>query len=111
MDGDRFKMGWMLVVFDLPVSSPSQQKRAAGFRKFLLDQGYLMIQYSVYARACVSYNRMQTQMRRLKMNIPAEGHVRALYVTQAQWERMYVVHGPPPKEEPPEAFPEQLLFW
>ena len=95
MDGDRFKMGWMLVVFDLPVSSPSQQKRAAGFRKFLLDQGYLMIQYSVYARACVSYNRMQTQMRRLKMNIPAEG----------------LVHGPPPKEEPPEAFPEQLLFW
>lgn len=69
-----------------------------------------MIQYSVYARACVSHNRMQTQMRRLKTHIPPEGHVRAIYVTQAQWERMFIVHGPS-EVELPESFPEQLLFW
>ena len=104
-------MGWMLVIFDLPVTTPPQRKRATDFRKFLLEQGYLMVQYSVYARACVSYNRMQTQMRRLKLSVPPEGHVRAIYVTQAQWERMYIAHGPPDREESPEAFPEQLIFW
>ena len=111
MDGCRFKMGWMLVVFDLPVMSQVQRKRATDFRKFLLDQGYLMIQYSVYARACVSHNRMETQMRRLKMNIPPEGHIRAIYVTQAQWERMFIMHGKACDDPPLEKFPEQLLFW
>jgi CRISPR/Cas system-associated protein endoribonuclease Cas2 len=48
-------------------------------------------------------------MRRLKGVIPPEGHV--LYVTQAQWDRMFVVHGPPEKERPKETIPEQLLFW
>ncbi len=111
MDGYRFKMGWMLVIFDLPVLSQIQRKRATNFRKYLLDQGYSMIQFSVYVRACVSYNRMQTQMRRLKMNIPVEGHVRALYVTQAQWERMFISHGPPSDDDKPEDFPDQLLLW
>ena len=104
-------MGWMLVFFDLPVETKVQRKRATEFRKFLLDQGHLMIQFSVYARACVSYNRMQTQMRRLSQNVPAQGHVRAVYVTQAQWERMFIVNGAPAKKMPPEQFPEQLQFW
>ncbi len=106
-------MGWMLVVFDLPVQEPLQRKRATLFRQYLLEQGYRMIQYSVYARACVSYNRMQTQMRRLKQNIPHEGHVRAVYITQAQWDKMYIAHGAPskPTENIPEPFPEQLLLW
>lgn len=50
-------------------------------------------------------------MRRLKGVIPPEGHVRALYVTQAQWDRMFVVHGSPEKERPGEKIPGQLLFW
>lgn len=111
MDGRQFKMGWMLVAFDLPVLTKAQRKRASDFRKFLLKDGYVMMQLSVYARAVVSHNRMQTHMRRLKSGIPPEGHVRALYVTQAQWDRMFVVHGPPEKERPKEKIPEQLLFW
>jgi len=111
MDGRQFKMGWMLVVFDLPVLSKPQRKRAADFRKALLDDGYLMIQLSVYARSVVSHDRMQTHMRRLRACVPPEGHVRALYVTQAQWDRMFIVHGPPEKERPKEKIPEQLLFW
>ena len=111
MDGYQFKMGWLLVVFDLPVMSREQRKRATDFRKYLLDEGFIMVQWSVYTRALVSHNRMDTQMRRLKLNIPPEGHVRALYVTQAQWERMFIMHGPPETETAPEKLPEQLLFW
>lgn len=111
MDGRQFKMGWMLVVFDFPVLTKTQRKRATEFRKFLLKDGYVMVQLSVYARALVSHNRMKTHMRRLRSAIPPEGHVRALYVTQAQWDRMFVIHGPPEKERPKEKIPEQLLFW
>ena len=42
MDTKKFKMGWMLVTFDLPVTSKSQRREATGFRNFLLDDGYLI---------------------------------------------------------------------
>ena len=37
-------------MFDLPVLTDDEQKMASHFRKDLLDSGYLMIQFSVYAR-------------------------------------------------------------
>jgi CRISPR-associated protein Cas2 len=110
MDPNKFKMGWMHVAFDLPVLSKEQRKAATQFRNFLLKDGYLMIQYSVYARATVTHSRMQTHLRRLKKNIPPEGSVRAIYVTQAQWERSFVMYGKPAKKAAPESIPEQLNF-
>ncbi len=53
MDGYQFKMGWLLVVFDLPVLSREQRQRATAFRKYLLDEGFVMVQWSVYTRALV----------------------------------------------------------
>lgn len=104
-------MGWLLVTFDLPVVTKEQRKRATTFREFLLDDGFLMIQFSVYARSCVSFARQETHMDRVKKATPPEGTVRAIFITRAQWERSYVCYGPPQKEQPPEPLPEQLQFW
>ena len=111
MDTKAFKMGWLMVAFDLPVVEPEQRRRATQFRKFLLDDGYLMIQWSVYARSCVSFARQQTHLQRLKAHVPAEGCIRAWYITRAQWERSYVIHGSPAREGPPEDMPEQIQLW
>ena len=37
MDTEKYKMGWLVVAFDLPVITRSQRKEATVFRKFLLD--------------------------------------------------------------------------
>ena len=37
-----FRMGWILVMFDLPVLTDTERKTASRFRKDLLDGGYLM---------------------------------------------------------------------
>jgi CRISPR-associated protein Cas2 len=104
-------MGWLLVAFDLPVLTKEQRKRACGFRQFLLDDGFLMIQLSVYARSCVSFARQETHMARVRAAIPPEGTVRAFFITRAQWERSFVCYGPPQREVTPEPMPEQLQFW
>jgi CRISPR-associated protein Cas2 len=104
-------MGWLLVAFDLPVMTDLQRKQAAKFRKFLLDDGYQMIQFSVYARSCVTYPRQQTHLRRVKSNLPPEGKVRAIFITRAQWEKAFIMHGSPGREVPPEDLPEQMQFW
>ena len=56
------------------------------------------MQFSVYARACVSFARQETHIDRLKKNLPPEGSVRAIFVTRAQWERSYVIQGSPASE-------------
>lgn len=111
MDTEKFKMGWLVVTFDLPVGTKEQRKRATGFRKYLLDDGYMMLQWSVYARACVTFARQETHISRIRENVPIEGNVRVIFVTRAQWERSFCIQGCPAMELSPEEIPEQLQFW
>jgi len=104
-------MGWLLVGFDLPVLTPEQRKRATDFRQFLLKDGFLMIQYSLYARPCVSFARQETHIARLRANVPEEGHIRALFVTRTQWDNSWVIQGKPARRTTPEAMPDQMQLW
>ncbi|MDA7525303.1 CRISPR-associated endonuclease Cas2 [Verrucomicrobia bacterium] len=100
-----------MVAFDLPVGTKDQRRTATGFRKFLLDDGFQMIQFSVYVRPCVTFARQQTHINRVKVHLPPEGSVRVLFVTRSQWERSHVIHGKPSKEEKPESLPDQIQLW
>jgi CRISPR-associated protein Cas2 len=111
MDTEKFKMGWLVVAFDLPVGTKAQRKRATDFRGFLLEDGFQMIQFSVYARACVSFARQQTHVDHVKGNLPPEGKVRAIFVTRAQWERSFIIQGSPATGQSPETLPEQIQLW
>jgi len=88
-----------------------RRSAATAFRDFLLDDGFQMMQLSVYMRPCVSFARQETHMDRTKKSIPPEGKVRAFFVTRAQWERAFVIYGSPAKEVCPEQMPEQIQLW
>lgn len=45
-----YKLMWILVAFDIPVLTKKQRKQAAKFRKELLGEGYIMLQFSVYIK-------------------------------------------------------------
>lgn len=111
MDTEKFKMGWLIVAFDLPVLTKPQRRAATHFRNFLLDDGYQMLQFSVYIRACVTFARQETHLDRVRNNLPPEGSVRAFFVTRSQWERAFVLYGSPAEEQAPEGLPAQLQFW
>jgi len=104
-------MGWMILAFDLPTKEADERKSYTTFRRFLIEDGFHMIQFSVYARGIISHARMQTHIRRIKMAIPAEGSIRVWYITEAQWQRSLIYHGKPAKEIPPEDIPQQIQFW
>ena len=55
----------MIVFFDLPVTEKAAQKAATKFRNFLINDGYLMVQYSVYSRVCNGYDAVKTHEKRL----------------------------------------------
>lgn len=111
MENINYKMGWIMVAFDLPVKTREERKTATKFRNWLLDDGYQMMQFSVYIRPCVTYARMETHVRRVKTAIPSEGEVRVIFITKSQWDRSYILRGRPSTQVSPENLPEQILLW
>ena len=100
---------WVIVFFDLPVKKPKQRRQATQFRNFLLNDGYLMLQYSGYARVCRGKEAVEKHLNRLVSVLPQEGAIRSLYVTDKQYAQMRILLG---KMEPEERFEgEQLLFF
>jgi CRISPR/Cas system-associated protein endoribonuclease Cas2 len=43
--------------------------------------------------------------------VPNEGSVRAIYITKAQWEKAFIIHGKPAVEISAEEMPEQIMLW
>jgi CRISPR-associated protein Cas2 len=56
----------IIVLFDLPVATKKDRKEYADFRKFLIKDGYDMIQFSVYARITLNHDDSKKHIDRLK---------------------------------------------
>lgn len=107
-------MGWVLVMFDLPVLMDTERKAATRFRKELLDDGYLMIQFSIYARPCVTYEQMDKHIARVKEFVPEAGNVRIMFMTDEQWRKSVTVIGKnydQGKRAVDPDMPKQIEFW
>ena len=95
-------------MFDLPVLLEEERKEAARFRKALLDDGFIMIQYSVYSRPCVSLERMAKYYNKVKIYAPTTGDILLLFFTDKQWGMSKLVCRVPKKLE---KVPEQIEFF
>ena len=78
----------ILVLFDLPTNTKKERKEAQKFRKFLLDDGYDMLQYSIYVRICKGADAVDAHKRRILQKLPTKGNIRFLAITNATYERM-----------------------
>ena len=76
---------WCLVMFDLPVKTKRQRHAATVFRNMLLDMGYGMVQYSVYVRYTPTQSGNRATVKMIKDNLPANGLVRILHISDHQW--------------------------
>jgi hypothetical protein len=57
---------------------------------------------------CAAGNTHRTPEKKAR---PPEGSVRAIFVTRAQSERSFIIHGLPAIEREPEDLPEQIQLW
>lgn len=99
---------WLMVFFDLPVGTKPERRHATRFRNFLKDDGYLMLQFSVYARICRAEEGVEKHLVRVTKNLPPKGSVRTLQVTDRQYGRMTLLVGESTKSE--RAAPQQLVL-
>ena len=83
----------MIVFFDLPVTTATERKAATKFRNFLLKDGYYMVQFSVYSRVCNGNDAVEKHSKRLKANLPKNGSIRLLTITEKQYQNMSILLG------------------
>jgi CRISPR-associated protein Cas2 len=80
-----YRIMWLVVVFDLPVGTKAERRRATGFRNTLIDEGFIMKQFSVYLRACPSRSSADSLAERIGKRAPPEGDVSILFFTDKQY--------------------------
>lgn len=84
---------WLFCFFDLPVGTKNQRRAATRFRNHLKSDGFIMLQWSVYARLCRGEDACDKHTKRLRSVLPKEGSVRLLQVTDKQYGRMRLMLG------------------
>lgn len=63
----RYRIMRLMVMFDLPVETSEQRREYRKFRKKLINEGFMMMQYSIYVRVCVSRQSAKFMENRIKL--------------------------------------------
>lgn len=83
----------MILMFDLPTDTTEERKAYRKFRKFLLSEGFIMHQFSVYSKLLLNNSANNAMIDRLQENNPQKGNITLLTVTEKQFARMLYLHG------------------
>ena len=83
----------ILVFFDLPVTTESEQRIYRTFRKYLIKNGFLMLQESVYCKLAQNATVGDGIIENVRKNKPASGLVQVLKVTEKQYAKMEYLVG------------------
>ena len=105
----EIKAMWLMVMFDLPTVTKEEKREYSRFRKYLLGEGFMQLQFSVYAKYCSSRENSQKYYRYIKDIVPPGGYVRLLMVTDKQFGDMVSLYGK--NAEDIEKKPDQLLLF
>lgn len=88
-----YRLMWMLVMFDLPVTEKPLRAEATRFRNFLLDRGFKMAQFSVYFRLLNGKDAADALQKKIKTALPPRGKINILVITDKQYEQMTTYQG------------------
>lgn len=83
----------VLVFFDLPVITEENRRAYRKFRKFLLKNGFLMLQESVYCKLALNSTAVRTIVDNVHKNKPEEGLIQLLSVTEKQYAKIDIIIG------------------
>lgn len=83
----------ILVFFDLPVVTKENRRNYARFHKFLIKNGYIMLQESVYCRLALNQTAAKIAADQIREHMPPEGVVQVLQVTEKQFSKMEYMLG------------------
>lgn len=83
----------VFVMFDLPTDTSVHRKAYRDFRKFLLVNGFIMLQESVYVKLVLNGTSVRLLEKQLREHKPVDGNICLLTVTEKQYSKMEILTG------------------
>jgi CRISPR-associated protein Cas2 len=83
----------VVVFFDLPTETSEQRREYTSFRKFLLRNGFVMMQESVYSKIVLNATAATAVQENVRSHKTSGGLIQMLIITERQFERMEFVVG------------------
>lgn len=82
-----------IVFFDLPNIYAKDKRNYLRFRKYLLEEGFIMMQESVYSKLVLNNNQSELLLSRLRKNAPKKGLIQVLTITEQQYSKIEYIIG------------------
>lgn len=89
----------LIVLFDLPMITKKDVRAYNVFRKYLIKNGYIMMQFSVYCRIFNNRESASKHLEVLKRNVPKKGQIRVMTVTEKQYSNIDIIVGGVSRQE------------
>lgn len=88
----------LIVFFDLPTETAADMRQYRLFRKFLLQEGFIMEQESVYSKLTLNASVTEAVKQHIYNNRPLDGLVQILTVTERQYTGIEYIVGSKQRE-------------
>ena len=89
----RFRIMRLIVFFDLPTLTSSDLIEYRKFRNFLIKNGFIMMQESVYCKLVLNSNSSNLLKKQIYKNLPKSGLVQLLQITEKQFTNIEYLKG------------------
>lgn len=83
----------ILVFFDLPIETAKERKIYSKFRKLLINEGFIMMQKSVYSKLALNNSVVKSIKDKINKNKPPDGIVQMLTITEKQFSSIEYIVG------------------
>ena len=83
----------VIVMFDLPTITAIDMKNYRLFRRFLIKNGFMMMQESVYSKIAINQSVASLIANKVRANKPPKGLVQMFTITEKQFSRMEILVG------------------
>jgi len=83
----------LILFFDLPMVTKSEIRIYNTFRKYLIKNGYLMMQFSIYSKIFNNRDAVTNHIEILRRNVPVQGQIRVMVVTEKQYAKIDIIVG------------------
>lgn len=83
----------LIVMFDLPTISVEDMRNYRIFRKFLIKNGFMMMQESIYSKIALNQSMANLIANKVRENKPPKGLVQMFIITEKQFSRMEILVG------------------
>jgi CRISPR-associated protein Cas2 len=82
-----------IVFFDLPNVYSVDKRNYFRFRKYLINEGFIMLQESVYSKLILNSQQSELLYERVKKNAPKKGIIQLLTITENQYAQIKYIIG------------------